>query len=212
MSLAVICCLGQPRKTRGVARPLAVAGEKKHESIGIHAILRCQRVRMPRPKTGSWFRRPVGSAGSFTRAAPVSLRATRARAKKKKNDGGIIASAAGLWLFCLLAPSYVPTHITRVRVVAHWHAYGCGGKSGKGKRAALVDSTLYTRARRAMLEGRGVACVTPLGLSLSRSRMIPSPPPSITTTSSTNPTTAYAYMQSIYAAFLSIANTQGFSG
>lgn len=84
MSLAVICCLGQPRKTRGVARPLAVAGEKKHESIGIHAILRCQRVRMPRPKTGSWFRRPVGSAGSFTRAAPVSLRATRARAQKKK--------------------------------------------------------------------------------------------------------------------------------
>lgn len=164
---------------------------------------------MPRPKTGSSFRRPVGSAGSFTRAAPVSLRATRARAQKKKKKKTTGESSppllgCGFFAFWRLA-TYQPTSRARVRVVAHWHAYGCGGKSGKGKRAALVDSTLYTRARRAMLEGRGVACVTPLGLSLSRSRMIPSPPPSITTTSSTNPTTAYAYMQSIYAAFLSIA-------
>lgn len=131
MSLAVICCLGQPRKTRGVARPLAVAGEKKHESIGIHAILRCQRVRMPRPKTGSWFRRPVGSAGSFTRAALVSLRATRARAQKKKTTGESSPPllGCGFFAFWRLA-TYQPTS----RACAWWHTgmhMVAGGNRGK---------------------------------------------------------------------------------
>lgn len=150
MSLAVICCLGQPRKTRGVARPLAVAGEKNTKAQASTRSYDASACGCRAQKPVARFAAPQG-AQAVSRARPLFRSAQRAREpkkkKKKKRRGN---HRLRCWVVAFLPfGAQLRTNPHHARACAWWHTgmhMVAGGNRGK-ENARLSQTRLSTLAR-----------------------------------------------------------------